>query len=79
MPKTTFSSKEQRAKKGFSDIRDLFRKQNSKQCDGVKQGRRAQNRGRKKAVAATAASNDVCAHEDTRVCTKESHKRKKQP
>ena len=78
MPKTTFSSNEQRAKKGFSDIRDLFRKPNSKQCDGVKRGRRAQNRGRRKAAAATPASDDGCAEDDTRARTKESCKRKKQ-
>ena len=64
MPKATFSSKEQRAKKGFSDIRDLFRKQNSKRCNGVKRGCRAQNWGRKKAAAAITASDDVCAHDD---------------
>ena len=79
MPKTAFSSKEQRAEKGFSDIHDLFRKHNSKQCNEVKQGRRAQNQGRKKAAATTTASDDVCAHDDAQARTKESRKRKKQP
>ena len=67
----TFSWKEQRAAKGFSDIGELF-KQNK--CDGaVGRGRQAQQRGKKNKktiAAATAATNNAGAYDDTWACTK---------
>ena len=63
----TFSSKEQRAAKGFGDIGELFKRN---KCDGaVGRGRRAQQRGKKNKktiAAATAVANNVGAYDDTR-------------